>query len=473
MRALPLNSTLIALVVLLVWSFARAAGSGAPATWELVGRILSRRVVLAFLLLGACFNLGFSALAGYINPRDYLQDVVAARQFLKHETMYPDDVPQLGIVELAAPIAGRDLLRRVPLVRHDLETLTEPPAPANPHPPFVGIALAAPVRLLGWRGSFVLVLLLSLALLYVSMAAILRELHPALPFAARCAMAGLVAGWYPVGTTLRSGQSGIFLLALITASWLLLRRDRPWLAGVAIGLAACIHAFPALLVLYFAVRFRRALVSAVGTVALLSAATAAVTVPSTFRQWLDTADRIAQQFVPMIGNLSWAGLITSFSSGMGWGAPVRIVAPAMMLVIAGALACYLWPWNRRHLPVGSLDVEYSVFVAAMLLASPISWGRYFPILLLPLAVLLRNWRGERPRPAVPALLGALVFLSLSDATAAWLGDGLTRHMGFAAGWLLAAMPSFSVLAILLWVGLSGPLTGGAAPESGPTLREVA
>jgi uncharacterized membrane protein len=272
---------------------------------------------------------------------------------------------------------------------------------------------------------------------------------------------GLVFGWYPVGTTLRTGQPGVVLFALITAGWLMLRRGRPWIAGAAIGLAACLHAFPALLILYFAVRARRALVSAIGTIAALTVAAAAVSVPSTFHQWLDTADAISRLFVPKTGNLSWAGLITSFSAGMGWGEHVKIVAPAMILIAGVALALYLWPWTRGNRRPERLDIEYSVFVAAMLLASPISWGRYLPIMILPLAVLIRNWRRERPSLAAPALLAALVFLSFSDATAGWLYDWLRGNLGFTAGWLLAAMPSFSILAILLWLGCSGEAGGQA------------
>ncbi len=443
---------------------------GAQATWELLGRILSQRAMLAFLLLGACVNVAFSALAGYVNPRDYLQDVVAARQFLKHATMYPRDLPHMGIVELSAPITGREELQRLPVIRHDLITLKDPPAPANAHPPFLGIALAVPVLLLGFRGSFVFVFLLSAALLYVSVAAILRELFPSLPFGAWCAVMGLVFGWYPVGTTIRSGQPGIVLFALITAGWLMLRRNRPWMAGGAIGLAACLHAFPALLLLYFAIRSRRAFVSAVGIITLLSVAAAAVTVQSTFQQWLNTADTIAQLFVPKAGNLSVAGLITSFSSGFGWGQHVKIIAPAMVLIIAGALALFLWPWTRGKVRPERLDVEYSVFVAGMLLASPISWGRYLPIMLLPLGVLIRNWRQKRPGLAVTGLLAALVFMSFSEATFVWLYGWLTRNLGFLTAWLMAAMPSFSILAILLWLGFSAHLADDAGVEDAKILQ---
>ncbi|MGA2150462.1 MAG: hypothetical protein ABSH49_36545, partial [Bryobacteraceae bacterium] len=133
--------------------------------------------------------------------------------------------------------------------------------------------------------------------------------------------------------------------------------------------------------------------------------------------------------------------------------------------VAGALALFLWPWNRRNLRPERLDVEYSVFVAAMLLASPISWGRYLPIMLLPLGVLIGNWRHKRPRLAATALLAALVFLSFPDSTFLWMYNWFARNLGFAAGWLMAAMPSFSILAILLWLGFSARLTAEAEPAN--------
>lgn len=442
---------------MLVFSLVRAAVcgiGGARVTWKVIRQALSHWAVLAFILFGASVNVLFSGLAGYINPRDYLADVVAAHQFLKHETMYPRDLPQMGVVELAVPIKGRKELERVPVIRNDLSTLTDPPAPANPHPPMVGIALSAPVLLLGLRGSFVFVLLLSAVLLYVSVTAILRELFPPLPVVELCAVMGLVFAWYPVGATFRSGQPSIVLFALITGCWLMLRRNRPGIAGVAIGLAACLHAFPALMILYFAIRYRRALISSIGTITLLSLAAADLTIGETFRQWVNTVNTISLQFVPRPGNLSVAGLISSLLNGVGRGGNVNIIAPAVLLIIAGALLLFLWPWNRHNLAPERLDIEYSVFVAAMLLASPISWPRYLPIMLLPIAVLLAIWRRKRLRWAVPALLAALTCMSFPDSTVALLYNGLIHKVGFLIGWLAIAIPSFSIMAILLWVGFS-------------------
>lgn len=454
---LAIGPILALFAILLIWSLFRLVRfgvSGTQGTWELLGRLLSSRALLVFLLLAACANVAFSALAGYINPRDYVQDVIGAHQFLKHAILYPSDAPQMGVVELAAPIRGQAELEKLPIVRRELNTLKEPPIPGMGHPPVLEIALAAPVYFLGLRGSFLFVFLLSAVLLYMTSGAIVRELFPPLSILEFCVLMGLVFAWYPVDTTLRSGQPSIILFALITAGWLMLRRNRPWIAGSAVGLAACLHAFPALFVLYFAFRSRRAFVSAVATIAGLSFAAAELTVGPTFQAWLNAANEMSQRFIAQTGNLSVAGLIAGFLRGMNWNEHEKIVAPGALLIIAGALAVFLWPWNRRHARPEQLDVEYSIFVAAMLLASPLSWGRYLPIMLLPLAVLIRNWRLRRPAWAVSALLAALFFMSFSASTSVSVSSWLTLRPGFVISWLVTAMPSFSIMAVLLWLGLS-------------------
>jgi hypothetical protein len=94
MRALPLNSTFLVLVFLFIWSLSRTRS-----IWQL----LSSRTLLAFILFGASVNIAYSSLSGYINPRDFVQDVVAAHQFLDHKTLYPADLATLGVGELAEP----------------------------------------------------------------------------------------------------------------------------------------------------------------------------------------------------------------------------------------------------------------------------------------------------------------------------------------------------------------------------------
>jgi hypothetical protein len=452
MRALPLNGTLLVLAAMLVWSLVRTMRSDSGKTWTLAGRYLSHPVVLAILVVGVCANLGFSILAGYINPRDYVQDAVAAEQFLKHQTLYPADLPQMGVRELATPLRGESALRRLPLIRNELNTLDQPPAFANAHPPMLGVLLSAPVGLLGLRGSYLLEVLLSVIVLYLAVTAILRELFPGLGFATCGASLALIFGWYQVGTTLRSGQPSIILFALLTVSWLMLRRNRPVAAGAAVGLAACLQAFPALLTLYLLIRAPKAFLSAAGVIAAFSLATAAFSVPHTFSQWMQTDEYVAGIFVPRLGNVSFAGVFTTLLSGLGLPPHVNVVAPVMVLVVAAALVVYLRPWSSsRQILADRLDREYSVWIAGMLLASPISWIRYFPIMLLPIAILVRAWSKDPPVWAASALFAALIPMSLPDTTFGLIHDGITRNAGVLAGWVWGATPTLCLLAILCWI----------------------
>jgi hypothetical protein len=430
MRALPLNSTFLVLVFLFIWSLSRTRS-----IWQL----LSSRTLLAFILFGASVNIAYSSLSGYINPRDFVQDVVAAHQFLDHKTLYPSDLATLGVGELAEPLRGRAILERLPGIRSELSTLSDPPVAQNAHPPVLGALLAAPVSLLGLRGTFLLVFLLSVVLLYWSVTAILRELFPPVAPLLLWAVMGLIFAWYQVGLTLRGAQPSIVLLALITAAWLLLRRNQPWLAGSAIGLATCLHAFPALLLLYFALRVRKAFLAGILTIGALTAAAAALTIPGTYRQWLATTQTVSHLYIPRPGNLSIAGMLS------GLGANEKLIAPAMLALIALALGIYLWPWRPRP---DRLDLEYSIFIAAMLLASPISWGRYLPIMLLPIAVLIRKWREDPPSWAIPALLASMILMACPDHTYEWLSTHLTAHV--------MNLPSFSLIAVLIWLSFPRP-----------------
>jgi hypothetical protein len=136
---------------------------------------------------------------------------------------------------------------------------------------------------------------------------------------------------------------------------------------------------------------------------------------------------------------------------------VQVVVAATVLTISTALVLWLKPWHRRDVSLERLDVEYSVFVAAMLLATPVMWARYLPMMLLPLAVLIRNWRLRHPAWAVPALLTAVIFMSFSTLQflkADSAVSGKMGNLGSIAGWVIMSATSFSIVAILFWLGSS-------------------
>jgi hypothetical protein len=79
------------------------------------------------------------------------------------------------------------------------------------------------------------------------------------------------------------------------------------------------------------------------------------------------------------------------------------------------------------------------------------------MMLLPLAVLIRNWRLRHPAWAVPALLTAMIFMSFSTLQflkAYYAVSGKLGNLGSIAGWVIMSATSFSIVAILFWLGSS-------------------
>jgi hypothetical protein len=63
-------------------------------------------------------------------------------------------------------------------------------------------------------------------------------------------------------------------------------------------------------------------------------------------------------------------------------------------------------------------------------------------------------------------------MSLSEATFVGLYSWLTRNLGFFAAWLMAAMPSLSILAILLWLGFSAHLAADVELADAETAQQL-
>ena len=453
MRPLLLSTTfliLLTLCLVFLWGSLSRRNSFALANgWDQLWCLLADRRLIAFLLLGASFNVSLRLVTGYINPRDYVQDAVAARQFLRHESLYPADMPAMGAAVVAAPMAGRQWLESNPILRPEFDMLAIT-APANAHPPFLGLLSVPALAAFGLRGGFLATSIFSAVLLCLSLFLIVRELFPTPSNARFLAILGLTFGWHSVSSLLRSAQPAVLLLFLILISWLLLRRGRPWAAGIPIGIAACIQAFPALLLLYFALRYWRSLLSALATVAAISLSVWACTIPGTFLQWLATVDLISRDFIPSRLNLSLAGIFVGFARSLHLPVDAKLIGLLSLALVAAILAIWLKPWIRVQESIQRLDVEFALFTVAMLLASPLFWSRYLAILLLPLVILLR-YRSSPSQPCTPfALLWVLLALSIPDLTLEALNSSLSTILGPPLAWLLSSLVTLAVLILSLW-----------------------
>jgi hypothetical protein len=127
---------------------------------------------------------------------------------------------------------------------------------------------------------------------------------------------------------------------------------------------------------------------------------------------------------------------------------VTQVAMAIYVAISVSLIGFLF-WLLQRKPVlpaerlRELDFEYSLVVALIPLLSPLSWGHYMPVLLLPMLVLSRRILADQPNGLpVSALAGLLMALAIP----AWTLHFNTRVTPETA----AMLALWSWIVILYW-----------------------
>ena len=232
----------------------------------------------------------------------------------------------------------------------------------------------------------------------------------------------------PVVGELALGNVHILLFGLFAVAWLGLRRgDRTgerW-AGIAIGLAAVIKVFPALIVVWFLLTGRRRAAvwagwSIIGVVL--------VTLPIVgISTWLD--------FLSALLNLSSPSDTTDTLAPTVWLAGFTGFGVARLVITGIALA--ILAWTARRLPTRR---GYVVAVLLSVLIAPALYHHYLAILVLPFLLLLVE------DGALPWL--ALAYLLMSGGEQTALGD---------LSWIVnRGLPTAGAL-ILLGVALICPI----------------
>jgi alpha-1,2-mannosyltransferase len=217
----------------------------------------------------------------------------------------------------------------------------------------------------------------------------------------------LVGIAFPLQTNFEHQNMNVVLLALIGLAAWAVARERDTTAGLWIGVATALKAFPALLLVYLAVRQRwrafAAGVIAAGALTLLSALRFEPDVATTIRDWLDINARGSW---PVRGNNQ--SLFALLARAFG---PAEVIQTghvpsatypgihlawmAIALSLATVTLIATGPWrirSERATPIGLVPV-----LALAVLLSPIAWDHYW-VLMFP----------------------AFLFLALSRDRAAWV-----------------------------------------------------
>lgn len=292
----------------------------------------------------------------------------------------------------------------------------------------------------------------------------------------------LMATSEPLTRTLTAGQLNVLLLFLLTLSAYGLDREKPIVGGIALGIAAAVKVFPALLILMLFWRRQgkaagAALVTAVGLtlVAALAAGFAVtadyVELVGQMRYGSSTWSQFGQHFHIDPANQSPAALITRLltvdaRAGLKGVASLPGLAKALCYLVALALlaATSLVTRRRGSTPQSEREIRRLAFgltlLTALLLPS-LMWDHYLTIALLSAVLLLSDLTRRGVRPEVLMLAAVAVFL-MNFPYNFW-------NPLFSRGWAIALasvkLPGVLILFGLLVVGLRAKHRPGAGTSS--------
>jgi hypothetical protein len=270
------------------------------------------------------------------------------------------------------------------------------------------------------------------------------------------------------------GQLGAFLLLLIVGAVIADARGRPALAGFLVGTATALKLFPGLLFLYFLVHRRwRAL--AAGTVALCAwhGACVALFGAQAYRHFVVYAMPEVLKYRDWWANYSitgtWYKLFapTSGQSTPLWHDPLTAQLGAWMtMCLIVILAAYVVDRGRR---LGAArEAGLAVFVAAMVLTTPIAWDHYFLFLLWPL---LRLAVRMPPRRVLRGILYAvLACLWLNPLVLFALAKGREQPLAPAEVLAIVSLPFYAVV-LVYCLGVRQALAEAAGPTA-PAAAQV-
>ena len=218
------------------------------------------------------------------------------------------------------------------------------------------------------------------------------------------------------------GRSQASFFFFFCMGYWLLRRGYPFGAGLAFGVIVPLKFYPALLIIYFLFRRRWRVVfgaAAAGIIlALISLATVGLDANIAYARLI--AAELGKGGMAAFNNESLTGfLLHAFTSGdvNTWQemAMPRWLSRIRLGIILATLAAFVWVMRKGKTngeddsPLEDLDL--SLVLLFMLLASPICWYHYYMWLIFPLVVAFEHLL-KRPRLPVAYLIALAVAYGL-------------------------------------------------------------
>ena len=230
------------------------------------------------------------------------------------------------------------------------------------------------------------------------------------------ALVAVLTTFFPLANTVLAGTMNSLLLLLLTMAWACWQRRRDVAGGMLVGAAAVFKLFPAALLPYLAWRRHWKLLAAAAVTGLAGVGLG-LAVTS-----LDHNIYYFREMLPHLAagtgyreNQSLAGVAaricdpnTANAGGSAGWCGRLIDWPAVLVLLT-----IVWRLTSRASRSG---LEFALAVTALPLISSVTWSFPLVILILPIALLVRQaMSGRMPRGQIRALMGAWVCFSAAPA----------------------------------------------------------
>lgn len=364
---------------------------------------------------------------------DLVQDYIAANSLRRGGSLYGED-----IAKLEKELVGFGGIE-------------------NFHPPFNAL-LYLPLSFLSYNNAFLALGAISVILLLLINKFIVKGLELSGEWFLNFACFTLC--WYPVFNCIGAGQSSMIIAACLIGGWYSLHYKKDYVAGFLFAIATLIKLFPGLTLLYLLImRNWRALFSTVFFIAFGISLTALVVGLDDMHTYaIITVARDIEDFRGYVVNHSIGGIVTRlFGKPMGWFEPLvelPDISSLMILILSiGILIYTILKMREMAMKKGLSNYAFGLTLTAMLLLSPITWTHIFPVLILPIALLLREYIDEPTSKMLRIFLFVLILVSLPDVPIANMLVSTYHPFKMPLyGWALTLAPGAGI--VILWIVLT-------------------
>jgi hypothetical protein len=248
------------------------------------------------------------------------------------------------------------------------------------------------------------------------------------------------------------------LLVPFTLAWLAMRQARWGRAGAWMGVCVALKLFFLLFIPWLLLKRQWRAVGMLGLAVLAwTAAGIAVYGVDTYRLWIQSLSNVGWWWLPM--NASWQGVVARVFQGGATMQPL-VHAPGIvpaLSVTGSAVICAASAWAayRAQTSAGGTDAAVLILLAGAILASPLGWVYYLPLIVPPLAGVLRTgwWHEMPPAWRVVAVVSTLALYVPPEQAAAGQPSAAAT-LTFACSYFYGLAPS--------WMGLiARPLRSSA------------